>query len=147
MQLSTSHLSEHVEVIDALITTAAGSSDANGNTIDMADAFGCMFILKLGTITDTAVGGLKVQQSEDDSTWADITSATQAHATTGDSNKMIIIDVRRPAITMRYVRAVVERATANSEIDQVMAIKYQMAGSVVQGTNASTTVIGTVNVP
>ncbi len=147
MQLSTGHLTEIVEVIDAVDSTAAGTSDVNGNAIDMQDAFGCMFVLGLGTITDTAVGGLKIQESDDDSTYTDVTNATQAHATTSDSDKLLIMDVRRPGFSMRYLRAVVERGTANSVIDAVFGLKYQKHGTVTQGANASTTVIATVNVP
>lgn len=147
MQISTHHLSQSAEIIDAIAATAAGTTDVNGNAIDMQDAFGCLFVLGLGTITDTAVGGLKIQESDDNSTYSDVTGATKAHATTGDSNKFIIIDVRRPGFSKRYLRGVAERGTANSVIDFGLAIKYQKSGTVTQGANASTTVIGTVNVP
>ena len=146
MQLSTSHLSQHVDMLEAVAPAVAGATDVTGATIDLQNAFGAFFGLKLGTITDTSVGGLKIQQSEDDSTWADITSATKSYATTGDSNKWVFVDVRRPSVTMRYVRAIAERATANAVVELGTVVRYQLAGSPT-GTTASASVVGVVNVP
>lgn len=138
-------LADLAEFIDSSPYTAAGTTDINGNTIDMDDAFGCVFVASMGTITDTAVGGLKVQEADDGSTWTDVTGATQAHATTGDSDKIIIVQVRRPSFTKRYIRGVVERGTANSVLNACIAVKYgQNAKPVTQGDNSSTTVVGTI---
>lgn len=124
MQLSQSHLSDHVRILEALASTTAGTSDVNGAAIDMKDSDGCIFIYAVGTITDTAVGGIKVQESDDDSTYSDVSGTTLAHATTGDSDKLIIVDVPKGKYTKRYLRAVAERGTANSVVQVGVAIPY-----------------------
>jgi hypothetical protein len=41
----------------------------------------------------------------------------------GDSNKLLVVDVRR--LTKRYLTAVLERATANAVIDGIVVILYR----------------------
>jgi|SRR5579859_3711123 len=102
--------------------TAAGVTAINGNSYDMQDFEGIVFICAMGTLTATQVTNLKAQQSTDNATWADITNAATANAADADSNKLLVLDVYRPQ--QRYVRPVVNRATANAVIDGVIAIRY-----------------------
>lgn len=101
---------------------AAGSTDSNGTGIDMRGYDGITFIVAFGTITATAVTGIKVQQSDDNGSsddYTDLTGSAQSVADT-DSNKIVVTEVFRP--TKRYVRVVVTRATANAVIDGIFAI-------------------------
>ena len=102
--------------------TAAGTTAINGNSYDMQDFEGIVFVCSMGTLTATQVTSLKAQGSSDNSTWADIAGAVTANAADADSNKLLVLDVYRPQ--QRYVRCVVNRGTANAVIDSVIALQY-----------------------
>ena len=110
---------------------AAGITDINCTGLDMMDAAnqaryeGVLFVCALGTLTATQVTKLKVQQSDDDGgsdAYDDLEGSATAAAADGDSNKLLVCDVHRP--TKRYVRAVVDRGTANAVVDGVVAVQY-----------------------
>lgn len=101
--------------------TAAGTSAVNGSTVDMQNFESVTFIAALGTLTASQVTSLKAQGSTDNSTWADIPNAATAAAADADSNKLLVLEVFRPM--QRYVRAVVNRGTANAVVDAVIAIQ------------------------
>ena len=146
MQSSTSP--PVVDYVDALAPAAAGTDDTlSGNEVDMIDAFGADFILFTGTITATAVTTFKLQQSDDDSTYADVTNATVSIAV-ADDDAMAVIRIMRPKFTMRYLRCQVVRATANAVINMGAAVVYQNSGAVTIGSQGDTTLVaaGVVNV-
>lgn len=99
--------------------TAAGTTDITSDTVDMQGYTGARFVALLGTLTDTHVTKLLIQQSDDDGS-ADAYSTILTSDAMGntDSNKMIIAEVNFP--TKRYLRAVVDRGTANAVIDGVI---------------------------
>jgi hypothetical protein len=97
----------------------AGTTDITSDTVDMQGYSSARFIALLGTLTTTHVTKLLIQQSDDDgSADAYSTIATSAQMADGDSNKMIIVEVNHP--TKRYLRATVDRGTANAVIDGVI---------------------------
>lgn len=100
---------------------AAGTSNVNSSSLDMANFTNVVFIASIGTITATAVTGIKAQESDDNSTWADLANTAVAVADT-QSNKMALLEVIRPI--KRYIRLVVTRGTANAVIDGVIAIQF-----------------------
>lgn len=105
--------------------TAAGITAINGTGYDMQDFEGILFVCAMGALTATQVTNLKAQQSNDNGVadpYADITGAATAAAADTDSNKLLILDVYRPL--KRFVRPVVNRATANAAIDGVIALRY-----------------------
>jgi len=110
---------KHTRVANA---TAAGVTAINCTSVDMSDFEGVVGICCMGTLTATQVTSLKAQSSSDNSTWADITGAVTANAADADSNKELILEVYRPQ--KRYVRFVVQRATANAVIDSVDNVQY-----------------------
>lgn len=114
-------LSERVKTTRVSNAVAAGTTDSNSSSVDMAGFDAVRFIVLLGTLTSTQVTKLLIQQSDDDSTFETI--ATSNAAADADSNKMFISDVYRPE--KRYVRAVVDRGTANAVIDGVIAEQYE----------------------
>lgn len=102
--------------------TAAGITAINCTSVDMQDFETVVGYAAMGTLTATQVTSLKAQSSTDNATWADIAGAVTANANDADSNKMLILEVYRPQ--QRYVRFVVNRATANAVIDSVVAVQY-----------------------
>lgn len=120
------NLSKIVKAVHVLNSVAAGTSNQTGTHVDMADADGVVFIADIGTLTSTQVTSLKAQGGNlaNDSDQADLTGAVTAAMADTDSNKMLILDVYRPS--NRYIRPVVQRATANAVINCVIAILYQV---------------------
>lgn len=119
-------LFKNIAVTRPLNSVAAGTSNQTSSAVDMQGYDGCVFIAHLGTLTATQVTSLKVQSSTDDGStdaYADITGSATSAAADADSNKMLIVDVFRPA--ERYLKAVVVRGTANAVIDGVTAIRYR----------------------
>lgn len=101
--------------------TAAGITAINSTSVDMQDFESVKFVCCLGALTATQVTSLKAQGSTDNVTFNDIAGAVTANAADADSNKMLILEVYRPQ--QRYVRAVVNRATANAAVDSVTALQ------------------------
>lgn len=100
---------------------AAGTTTVNVTAVDMTDFAGVVFIALLGTITSTGVPSMKLQHSDDNSTFADVEASLQTYDDTA-GNKMIVAELRSPL--KRYVRASIGRATANVVIDGVIALPY-----------------------
>jgi hypothetical protein len=106
---------------------AAGTSVQTSSAVNMAGADGCLFILLVGTLTATQVTALKAQQSDDDGSaddYDDLEGTLVGPLGDDDDNKMLVLDVFRPS--KQYLKAVVNRATANAVIDGVIAIKYSV---------------------
>ena len=124
-------LNEIVAIDRVVNATAAGATDVNGTGVDMqagGGADGVMFIASIGTLTATQVTQMKAQVSSDDDvadTYADLKNSQTDAMADGDSNKVIVLDVFQPP--ERYVRPVLERATANAVIDGIVAIRYRLS--------------------
>ena len=113
---------------DLLVTrvsnaVAAGLTAVNCTSVDMAGFDSVTFVACLGTLTATQVTSAKLQHSDDNSSFSDVTSGATANMADADSNKLLIASYKRP--TKRYVRLVVSRATANAVIDSVVAYQYR----------------------
>ena len=104
--MPTSHLASYVEYAVAMGYNGAGT----GDTID-------------GTGID-----VKVQESDDNSTYTDVSGSSTA-VTDADDNKLVKISVRRPKFKKRYARVHVTRATANSTVNAATAIVWDQADS------------------
>lgn len=119
-------LSEEVKITQAITTTAgaAGTSDINGATLDMQGWDGVLMVVHVGAIVATAVTGIRAQQgaAANMSDAADLAGSAQAIADT-DDDKVYFIDLSRPQ--ERYVRLVVDRATANATIGGATYIQYR----------------------
>lgn len=100
---------------------AAATSDINGASVDMQGFEGVTFICTMGAITSTAVTSIKAQQSTDDSAFSDLEGTAQTIAD-DDDDKVFYIDVYKPQ--KRYVRPVIDRATANAVVASVVAVQY-----------------------
>ena len=100
---------------------SAGTADLNGITTDMKGFEGCLIRVEMGAITANAVTTLKAQESDDNTAWTDIDDAEISIAAT-DDNAYVDLDVAN--IRKRYLRGVVERATANAALRSATYIKY-----------------------
>jgi hypothetical protein len=104
---------------------AAGTTVQNGTVIDVAGYDGVFFIAKFGALTANQVTSMQAQQdsvaafSSNNNIAGSKTDALADNA----SNKCLTLDVSQP--TKRYVRAVINRATANAAIDSCIAICYR----------------------
>lgn len=112
----------------AVNATAAGITTVNGSSYDLVATAGgpydaVMAKAHLGALTATQQTVLKLQVSNDNSTWTDLAGSHQGPPADADGNKMLITDVYR-ILGYRYVRPVVVRATANAAIDSVDVTLY-----------------------
>ena len=119
------NLSKAVKITRVENAVGAGSSDENGDSVDMQNWEGVMFVFMAGTMTGTQVTTLKAQGSSDDASsdaFADLEGTQTDAMADNDGDQVVILDVYKPI--ERYIRPVVERATANAVIDGVIAIQY-----------------------
>lgn len=107
-----------------LNAVAAGTTNQNTLSVDMANWESVEFVAAVGALTANQVTKIKLQQSSDNGSTDDFTdlegSATAAFAD-ANTNTLARCEVVKPR--KRYVRAVVLRGTANAVIDSVIAIQ------------------------
>lgn len=118
-------LKDQVSISRVLNAVAAGTSVQTSSAVDMQGFDGCLFILAVGALTEDQVTSLKAQQSSDDGVvdgYSDLAGTLVGPLDDADGNKLLVLDVFRPE--KRYLKAVVNRSTANAVIDGVIAIKY-----------------------
>lgn len=111
------------QVVDAT-AGAAGTTDIEGDSVDMSGFEGVLFIVMMGAITTNAVTSVKAQQSSDDGStdaFADLAGTAQTVAD-DDDGQVFYIDVYRPR--ERYVRPVIDRGTQNAVVQSVLAVQY-----------------------
>ena len=117
-------LLEGVKITRVSNAVAAGTTVVNCSSVDMLGFEGVLFVVLAGTLTANQVTDLKAQQSSDDASSDDFTDLVgqPGPMDDDDDNQALALNVHRPM--KRYVRPVVERATANAVIDGVIAIQY-----------------------
>jgi hypothetical protein len=129
MSLLDQQITRIAQPIRVLNAVAAGTSDQNSSWVDCQNCSGVVFIALFGTLTSTQVTSVKLQgaNASDKSDATDLldsdsgTVVTTGALADADSNKMLVLEVHR--LKCRYVRAVVDRGTANAVIDGVVAMK------------------------
>lgn len=99
---------------------AAGVGTTNCTSVDMSGYDSVTFAIQIGAVDATGVVTIHVEQSEDDSSFADL-EGTEVSYTASDDNKVALLEVNRPR--EQYVRPVIVRSTANSVIDSVLGIQ------------------------
>jgi len=132
------NLSKSAKVTRVSNAVAAGQATTNCSSVDMKGFESVTFIVAIGAIVSTGTVTVKAQQSEDDSSFADLEGTSIAY-TDADDNKLAILEITKPR--ERYVRPVVITATANGTIDGVIAI--QTAANEEPVTHDSSTVLST----
>lgn len=119
------NLAQSVKIIRVMNAQAAGSTPVNSSVVDMEGYEGIYFVASFGALVATQVTSLKAQQDTvlaftDDP--QDLLGTLVGPLADGDGNKQLGLDIHRPR--ERFVRVVVNRATANATIDGVVAILY-----------------------
>lgn len=109
------------------ITSLAGiaaSTDLNGAVLDMQGWESVLMICSFGVITATAVTGIRVEQDDAVGMGSanDLIGTAQAVAD-NDDEKTFYIDLVKPL--KRFVRLVVDRATANAVVSGAHYIQYR----------------------
>jgi len=118
------NLSKSFNVVRVANAAAAGTTVLTGTHVDMQGWDNVVFIYGVGALTASQVTALKAQNGSlsNDTDQADIAGAITPAMLDGDSNKVLILEVVRPLL--RYVRPVLNRATANAVLDFGIAIQY-----------------------
>lgn len=121
----TKELINELKITQAITPTAgaAGTTDINGATLDMAGFEGVLMVVTMGAITGSAVTSIKAQQgaASNLSDAADLLGSSQTIADT-DDDKVFYINLHRPA--ERYVRLVVDRGTQNAVVASAEYFQY-----------------------
>lgn len=125
-------LSNKVKIESALATTAAGTTEIDGATIDTAGYEGVLFIAKWGT---AAAGNFLQAQQGAASNLSDAADLEGTAVGVGASDEIVWLDLYRPR--ERYVRVQAERGTS-STLDWGVAIKYGARVTPVDNTTAGT---------
>lgn len=110
------NLSKSVKISQGAATTTAGTSEVDGDGIDMSGYEGCLFICKFGTAASGNT--LQAQQSQDNSSYADLEGTL---VTVGSSDEIVYLDLVKPQ--ERYARVQAQRGTS-STLDWCVAIRY-----------------------
>jgi len=116
------NLNSNIKITRVANAAAAGTSAVNGSAIDMLGFDGVMFVAAVGALTATQVTSLKAQEGDTSSPTADLAGSLVGPLADGDSNKCLVLDIYRPL--KRYIRPVLNRATANAVVDGIWAIQY-----------------------
>lgn len=116
------NLSKNAKITQSKATTAGGSTDFQGASLDMSGFEGCLFLFNFAAIAATAVTSVKAQESDNGSSgWTDIDDTEQSVAANHD-NKSFYVDVYKPR--KRYIRPAVDRGTANATVGPITALQY-----------------------
>lgn len=135
------NLSKNAKLTRHNNAAAAGQTTITPTSgIDMSGFESCMFVVAWGTIAATGVQSIEVHGSDDDGV-ADAYTAllgTKVTVADDDDNKLTYVEVVQP--TCRYLKCVVNRATADSTVDGIFAIQSGAMKKPV--THCATTVSG-----
>lgn len=119
-------------------TLSAGTTDVNSSAIDMQGCLGATIQIALGAIVSTGTFSANIEHSDaTGSGWAAISGLTVAVDADTDDNKLLVVDVVEP--TKRYLRVAIDRGTANSSVDSIVAIKQKRSQPVTQGSTVEAT--------
>jgi streptomycin 6-kinase len=77
------------------------------------------FSVLLGALTSTNECTVKLQESDDNSTFTDVTDGTAPVTVDDDDNQVLILEYLRAK--KRYVRVHIDRDTANAVVDGILA--------------------------
>jgi hypothetical protein len=118
-------LLKNCKITRVAASAVAAQTDVASSILDMSGFDGVMFIALTGDVTATSALALKCEQNTANSTsgMAELTSSAAFTAGASDADSMaLVLDVYKPR--ERYVRAVLERGTANAVVDGIIAIQY-----------------------
>lgn len=116
------------ELASTVVTLHSGVTAAGVTTITPSglDCSGCdhvRFVVQWGAITATGVQSAEIHQSSDDGAVDTYTAiaGTNVSVADDDDNKLTVIDIINPREA--WLKCVINRATANSEVNGIIAIQ------------------------
>ena len=114
------NLSNHALIRQGAATTTAGTSDVNGDILDMAGFDSVLWIAKFGTAATNNT--LHAQQDSDvaGGTMADLAGSS---VTVGSSDEIVWLDLQHSPAGERYVRVVADRGTSTT-LDWCVSLRY-----------------------
>lgn len=98
-------------------TAAAGVTNINSDSADVVGFNNICFEYLLGSIVSGAVTSAKLQWSDDNTTFTDVTGGSVTIGDT-DDHKIVFFEVHKPK--KRYFRIATLRATQNSTVDALV---------------------------
>jgi hypothetical protein len=104
---------------------AAGTAAVNCSILDMQGFESVVGVCSLNALTASQVTSIKAQagNAANGSDMADLAGAVTPAAADADGNKLLVLEVVKPT-NFRYLRFVINRGTANAQIDGVVATQY-----------------------
>jgi hypothetical protein len=117
----TAFLKDFLRVERVMNAVAAGTSVQTSSAVDCQANEGydeVTFMAAFGALTATQVTSIKVQESDDNSTYNDSKDTASINLADTDGNKVLLCTIRP---TKRYLKCIVTRGTANAVIDGVWA--------------------------
>lgn len=114
------NLAENAKFTRVSSAAAAAQTDVTSSSVDMKGFDACAFVVAAGAIVDTGTFDMHAEGSDDDSNWDEL-DASITQMLTADDNKLAVLEIVRPL--HRYLRVVVERGTADSAVDAILAIQ------------------------
>ncbi len=120
---------EDFKILNASPAAAAATTDLDGTVIDLGQDSGydgVLVIAQLGDVTATSVLQLQLQGSaaaNGSSPSTEAATATYTAAASDADNKLLVLDVVRPA--NRYVFSRIKRGTANAVVNAVVYVLYK----------------------
>jgi len=136
------NISSNFQLTKVQNATAAGSTDVTSDSVDMLNYDTVMFHLTFGTITSGAVTSIHVEQSANDSSFADLTG-TNVTVADDDDNQVFWVEVTNPGD--RYLRLIVDRATQNAVVGEIYALRGR-GGEEAVDNNVTDTITGELHV-
>lgn len=118
-------LTKNIKITRVAASASAAQTDVTGSILDMAEFDGVLFIALTGDVTTSSALALKAEQNTANSTsgMAELSGSAAFTASASDADsKALVLDVYKPR--ERYVRAVLERGSANAVVDGIIAIQY-----------------------
>lgn len=131
-------LIQNAKVSRVMNAVSAGTSDTNSSSLDMKGWDSVLFIASFGTLSTGAVTSIFAQQSSDDGSsdaWTAL-KGTRVSIAEADDNKVLLLEVAKPR--ERYVRCSVDRGTGNAVIDNIVALQYNLTGTIAPVTQDTT---------
>lgn len=117
--MSQCHVSSKTKYQRVSNAVAAGTTDVDSTAVDLTAAESVTFLVLLGALTSTNVTTAKLQESDDNSTFTDVTGGTASDTVDDDDNQILVLEYLRSK--KRYVRVKLTRATANAVVDGIVA--------------------------
>ena len=119
---------------------AAGATAINCTAVNLSLLGGnaVLGIVGVGALTATQVTSLKVQESDDNSTWSDVTNSQTSNLSDSDGSKLMLASAVN--LQKKWVRLVINRATANAVVELAVMQVFGIKSSVPLAKDASVAV-------